>query len=114
MPGYEPRREWGIGHDGDPAGRAAGAPWVMGPPRSGVHSFRFLAARSTTALGGGATELHVRIRRRDGSVTPTYVYFFDRAEAGRRVYERMRASAHPFTDVLVPDVINAKVPYTRA
>lgn len=119
MSGYVPKHEWGAANPGDGVSHAKGSAWQYGPAQSGVHSFRFLDARqrerltaSPSPIGRGRSELHVRIRRRSGSVTGTYVYFFDDAETGAAVYERMLSSAHPFTQVLVPDVIKAQVPYT--
>jgi hypothetical protein len=113
MDGYVPRHPWGIENDGDAVGPARGRAWSLGPSKSGVHSFR-LVPRSTGKAGGGRAELHVRIRRRDGSVTDAYVYFFDSESEARAIYSRLASSPHPFTEVLVPDVIQAKVPYTRA
>ena len=110
MAGFVPKYDWGEPNDAG-AGTARGRAWQSGPAASGVHSFRFLDADQ---VGRGRAELHVRIRRRSGSITPTYVYFFADGDEGRAVYEAMLASPHPFTEVLVPRVIKAQVPYTRA
>lgn len=125
MAGYTPSYEHGLANPNvsGPLGTDTGGgstPWEAAPPKSHVYRWRWFDNRVVkflrkfpSPIGQGRSELHVQFRNEDGSPSSTYAYFFDSPEAGITILEKLRGSSHPFSEVVHPLLIVAKVPYTR-
>lgn len=93
-----------VGHGrGRPKGIAVGE-WYQAPPSS--HISRFTYSDKTGVL-------NVIFKGADGhGEVAEYAYTFVHIPTGRDLFNRLRASPHPFGMVLYPDVIQGGVPYS--
>lgn len=131
--GWTPKYEQGIPSDRpfNSAPQAADENWVSAPSTSHISRFMYVDARenalqrrfgrrygdggSDNPFAAGASQLHVVFRGKDGrGETAEYAYFFNNHAWGRDVFERMRTSGHPYSEILYPElVLNKAVPYQR-
>lgn len=95
----------------------AGAQWRSAPSTSHISRFMLVDARlngDVAAFGphGGASQLQVVFKGPDGvGEVAEYVYYFTDHDEGSGVFSRMSSSPHPYSLVLVPDVIDKGIPY---
>ena len=118
---WEPSLPWGVPRDTPPDAapdRSGAVPWADAPPASHLYRFRYWDARDWPLIRkygdfAGKSQLHVTFKEKDGSEGPEYWYFFADPDAGRAVFDKLAASPHPYSEVLLPLVIRAGVPYRR-
>lgn len=90
----------------DPEGRFSrgGIPWEQPPHSSHIWGFRLYDAAEH---GLGQSQLFVRFKTKGGAgIGAEYMYYLG-VEEGRAVFAAMRASPHPYGEVLRPRVILA-------
>jgi hypothetical protein len=112
----------GAGRKLDPTDMNEGTtPWVDAPATSHCHSFRlFSAAKGSKQrsflmkFGGGESTIQIKFRGKDGEgINAKYGYMMTDHEQAERVFKALCESEHPYSLVVIPDLIEAKVPYTR-
>ena len=128
MADYKPSLDFGLPNPAasDQPGDSPGVAWEAAPASSHVHSWRYYDTRGDEGrllrkfpgeIGRGRSELHVRFKDADGNPTPAsgyYVYYFESAGAGANVLEKLRTDPHPYSGVVKPYLIDARIPYSRA
>lgn len=130
--GWSPKYEQGVPSDRpfNESPQAMSEQWVMAPSTSHISRFMFTDARENSLLrkfgrrigeGGssnpfsaGASELRVIFKKNDGSEDSEYVYWYNDHARGKDIFDRLKASPHPYSEVLHPEVVlNRSVPYQR-
>lgn len=91
--------------------------WVTPPPTSHLLAFYFDDARSRSKANVVMTRkndsyLIVRFKPSGKRGVTEYYYFFNDHERGARIFEKMKAAAHP-GQVVHDDLIGGRVPYDR-
>lgn len=78
--------------------------WDAAPGTSHIHSFKLADAAE---FGLGTSQLFVRFKGKQGGIAGEGFYYIEPA-FGREIVEAMRASGHPYGEVLYPRVIKPK------
>lgn len=101
------------------SGQLKGSGWVYAPATSHISRFLFTDARQNAdmaeyGLMGGASQLQVVFKGANYSgEVDEYVYYFSDHDTGIETFKELSRSAHPYAEVLLPDVINGGIPYFR-
>jgi hypothetical protein len=96
-----------------------GTGWIYAPVTSHISRFLFTDARLNPEMAeygpqGGASQLQVIFKGANyEGEDDEYIYYFHDPYAGLEIANAMATAAHPYADVLLPQVIRAGVPYFR-
>jgi len=130
--GWTPRYEQGIPSDRpfNSQPETDNDTWTTAPSTSHISRFKFVDARTNSLMRkfgrrlgrsegnpftAGASQLHVVFKGKQGvGEDSEYAYFFTDHQLGADLYERLKTSGHPYSEVLRPDVVlNKSIPYQR-
>lgn len=131
MAGFIPKEAGGIENPGANMGDAPGSdgsnePYTFAPATSHLYAFKYQDIRKpqysflrkfgtvfSAKLGENVSILTVIFRNNKGGSGARYAYGFSDHDLGQEIFNALASSAHPYSEVLLPRVRLAGIPYTR-